>query len=196
MYDKTSLGIIKQIYLKPSIHKRELAKQLNIGMPSIDYSLKKIDKLIKKKSSGNQINYFLDYSKEALVPVLGLVEYSRIKDLPAKIRIAIKEFIQELEQKPLIAIIFGSYASGDYTEISDIDILLIFQKIENQKEVENKARKISMRTSTKINPIYLDYNVFKKSFHDSTKQFFKNLKRDKIVFIGINLWVELKNEEA
>ena len=74
--------------------------------------------------------------------------------------------------------------------------MFIFQKIENQKEVENKARKISMRTSTKINPIYLDYNVFKKSFHDSTKQFFKNLKRDKIVFIGINLWVELKNEEA
>ncbi|MBU0535777.1 MAG: winged helix-turn-helix transcriptional regulator, partial [Nanoarchaeota archaeon] len=70
MYDTTETRILELIYLNPGIHKRELSKQLKLGMPSIDYGLKKINRIIKQKSSGNQINYFLDYSKEELTPLL------------------------------------------------------------------------------------------------------------------------------
>ncbi len=196
MYDNTELRIIEQIYLKPSIHKRELAKQLNIGMPSIDYSLNKISKLVRKYKSGNQINYFLDYSKEALMPMLYAVEFSRLERLPVKVKIAIRDFLGELDNKPLIALIFGSYAKGNYIKDSDIDILLVFQKLENEKSIENIAKRISMRTNTTISPVYLDYISFKKSFYDSTKEFFKNLKENKIILIGIEYWRQLKNEEA
>lgn len=196
MYDKTSLGVLEQIYLKPGIHKRELSKQLKLGMPSIDYALKKIDKLLKKQKSGNQIKYFLDYSKEALTPALYSIEFSRLERLPEKIKIAVKEFLKELKDKPVMAVIFGSYAEGTYTKSSDIDILLIFQKIENESQTEKIAKRISMRTNTQINPVYLDYNSFKESFHDATKEFFKHLKENKIILIGIELWMQLKNEEA
>lgn len=196
MYDKTELRILEQIYLRPGIHKRELSKLLNLGMPSIDYAIRKIEKLLIKRKSGNQINYFLNYSKEALTPMLYAVEYSRFDALSAKIKLAINDFLKELNEKPVIAVIFGSYARGDYTKDSDIDVLLIFQKLEREKHIENTAKRVSMRTNTQINPVYLDYSVFRDSFHDSTKNFFKNIRKNKIVIVGIEWWRLLEDEEA
>ena len=196
MYDKTEIKILEQIYLSPGIHKRELSKQLKLGMPSIDYGLKKIIKLIKLKKSGNQINYFLDYSKDELIPSLNIVEHSRFQRLPAKVKLSINDFLKDLEVKPIIAFIFGSYANGNYTKSSDIDILLVFQKIDDSMRIENTAKKISMKTNTQINPVYLSYQEFKESFHNSTKEFFKKLKKDKIILIGIEWWRQLIYEEA
>ena len=196
MYDNTEIRILERIYINPGIHKRELSKQLKLGMPSIDYGLKKINKLIKQKKSGNQINYFLDYSKEELVPFLNTVEHSRFERLPAKVRFSVNDLLKELKDKPVIALIFGSYANSTYTKSSDIDILLIFQKIEDSKEIENGAKKISMKTNTQLNPVYLSYKEFRESFHNPTKGFFKKLKKDKIILIGIEWWRQLEDEEA
>src|SRR3989344_502560 len=168
MYDKTEIRILEQMYVNPGIHKRELSKQLKLGMPSIDYGLKKISKFIKQKKSGNQINYFLDYSREELIPALNAVEHSRFERLPAKVRLSVTDFLKELKDKPVIALIFGSYANGTYTKRSDIDILLVFQTIEDHKQIENTAKKISMKTDTQLNPVYLHYKDFKESFHNPT----------------------------
>jgi predicted nucleotidyltransferase len=196
MYDKTEIRILEQIYLNPGIHKRELSKRLKLGMPSIDYGLKKISKFIKPIKSGNQINYFIDYSKEELTLSLNAVEHSRFEKLPTKVNLSVNDFLKELDAKPVIAVIFGSYASGTYTKNSDIDILLVFQKIEDSKIIENTAKKTGMKTNTQINPVYLNYQEFKESFHDSTKEFFKKLKKDKIILIGIEWWRQLVYEEA
>lgn len=196
MYDKTEIRILEQIYLNPGIHKRELSKQLKLGMPSIDYGLKKISSLTKMQKSGNQIKYFLDYSKEGLTPALLCAEYSRFERLPAKVRFSVRDFLKELADKPIIAIIFGSYANGTYTKNSDIDILLVFQKVEDARQIENAARKISMKTSTQLSPVYLGYNDFRESFHNLTKEFFKKLKKDKIILLGMEWWRQLQDEEA
>lgn len=196
MYDRTELKIIERVYNNPGIHKRELSKQLKLSMPSIDFALKKVDKVLKKQKSGNQIKYFIDYKREDIIPILYAVEYAVFNRLPPKIKIAIKELLKELKDKPLITIIFGSYAKGNYTKSSDIDILLVFQKIQNSKIIENITKQISMKTNTEINPVYLNYEIFKKSFHDNTKEFFKKLRENNIILNGIEWWRELMNEEA
>lgn len=196
MYDETELKVLKQIYLSPGIHKREISKRIKLGMPSIDYAIKKIEQLLKKQKSGNQIKYFIDYSKEILIPMWYAIEYSRFNELPTKTKLSVKEFLEELREKPLIVAIFGSYAKGNYIKESDIDILLVFQNIKNEEHIENAAKKVGMRINTTINPVYLDYNSFRESFHNSTKEFFKNIKKDKIIITGIEWWRQLKNEEA
>lgn len=196
MYDTTENLILEQIYLAPGIHKRELSKRLKLGMPSIDYGLKKIHNLIKQKKAGNQLNYYLDYSKAELTPALTAVEYCRVERLPAKARLAISDFLKELHEKPLIALVFGSYASGTHTKYSDIDILLVFQKVDESKKIENSAKKISMRTNTQLSPVYLSYPDFRASFHDQTKDFFKKLKKDKIILAGLEWWRQLTDEET
>ncbi len=196
MYDKTCLRVLEQIYLTPQIHKRELSKQLKLSMPSIDYALKKLNKVLKEAKSGNRITFCLDYSNKNLTPMLYAVEYSRFKKLPLKIRLAINDFLKELNKKPILAIIFGSYAKGNYTQNSDIDLLLVYQSINAPEFIENTAKIISLRTNAKINPVYLDYNSFRKSFHDGTKEFFKNLKENKIILIGMEWWREIEDEQA
>lgn len=196
MYDNTKTKILEQIYLNPGIHKRELSKRLKVGMPSVDYALQKIGKLVKKQKAGNQINYFLDYSKEELSAALFTIEHVRLEKLPAKVRLSIRDFLKELKDKPTIALIFGSYAKGTYTKDSDIDILLVFQKIDESKQIENIAKKISMKTNTQLNPVYLDYQSFIDSFHNSTKEFLKKIKKDKIILIGVEWWRQLQDEEA
>ncbi|MBS3145590.1 nucleotidyltransferase domain-containing protein [Candidatus Woesearchaeota archaeon] len=196
MYDNTEIRILEQIYLNPGIHKRELSKKLKLGMPSIDYGLQKISRLIKQKKAGNQIRCFLDYSKEDLTPSLNIVEHYRFEKLPAKVRLSVNDFLKELKDKPVIIVIFGSYASGAYSKNSDIDILLVFQKIEDSKKIEDIAKKISMKTNTQLNSVYLNYQKFKESFHNPTKEFFKKLKKDKIILIGIEWWRQLIDEEA
>ena len=54
MYDNTALRVLEQIYLNPGMHKRELSRKLKLTMPSIDNSLRKMDKLLKKQKAGNQ----------------------------------------------------------------------------------------------------------------------------------------------
>lgn len=196
MYDDTKIRILEQVYLTPGVHKRELSKRLKLGMPSIDYALQKLDKLIKKRRAGNQIRYFLDYSNEMLSPALSTVEFSRFERLPSKIKLSVMDFLKELKEKPIIAVIFGSYANGSYTKNSDIDILLVFQRVEDSKQIENIAKRIGMKTNTQLNPIYLDYHSFKELFHDPTKEFFKKLKKDKIILIGIEWWRRLQDEET
>lgn len=196
MYDKTEIKVLELIYLYPHIHKRELAKRLNLGMPSIDYALQKIKKMVKKQEVGNQIQFMLDYAEDGLGPALSLVEYARLERLPAKIKLSIKDFLRELKDKPLIALIFGSYANDTYTPKSDIDILLVFQKIVDTKHIESTAKKTAMKTNTLLNPVYLDYSTFLESFHNSTKEFFKRLKKDKLILVGIEWWRLLEHEEA
>ena len=196
MYDKTELRVLKQIYLNPGIHKRELSKRLKLGMPSIDYALQKIEKLLKTQKAGNQIRYFLDYSKEGLSPALSMVEYGRLERLPANVRLVVRDFLKELKDKPILALIFGSYTDSSYTHESDIDVLLVFQKIDDTKQIENTAKKVSMKTNTQLNSVYLDYDSFKESFHNPTKEFFKKLKKDKIILIGVEWWRQLQDEEA
>lgn len=196
MYDKTELRVLEQIYLNPGIHKRELSKHLKLGMPSIEYGLQKISEFIKKQKSGNQIKCFLDYSKDGISPALYAVEHTRFERLPAKVRLAVNDLLTELKEKPIIAVIFGSYADGTYTNKSDIDILLVFQKIEDSKYIENTAKKISMKTNTQLNSVYLGYQEFRESFHNQTKEFFKRLKKNKIIIIGVEWWRRLQDEEA
>ena len=196
MCTNTEIRILEQVYLRPGVHKRELSKILKISMSSLENAIKKINQLLKTKKSGNQINFFINYSKKDIVPALYEIEYRRLDKLPWKVKNAIYEFLGDLQKKPLIAIIFGSYASGDYNKDSDIDILLIYSKVDNEDEIENSAKKIGMGTNTEINSVYLDYNSFKESFHNNRKEFFKNLKENKIIICGVEWWRELKNEEA
>ena len=104
--------------------------------------------------------------------------------LPQKISNAITEFLNELKEKPLIALIFGSYAKGNFTKESDIDLLLVFQEIK-QKDIENTAKMISTRTNTKISPVYVNYGEFEKNFLNKEHEFSNEIRNNIIIITGI-----------
>ena len=42
----------------------------------------------------------------------------------------------------------------------------------------------------------MNFDDFRKSFFDSSKEFFRDLEENKIILNGIEWWVELKNEKT
>ena len=191
---ETKIRILREIYVKNGSHARELCRNLKLGMPSVKNSLNQVKNMVVRKKRGRNIIYNIDYSKREIVPYLYLVEYSRMQELPKKIQYAVFDYIKSLNNKPLLTIVFGSYAKNQYTQDSDLDIFLVFNTI--KKEVEEKAKVISSKHGIAIAPVYLDYDAFSKEFFNQKKKFFQDLKKDKIIVNGIEWWVELKNEEA
>ena len=106
-----------------------------------------------------------------------------------------KEFLKELKDKPIIALIFGSYSNNTQNKESDLDLLLIYNKV-NIKYIENIANEISIRTNVNIQAISINFQEFRKSFNNSSNDFIKNLKHSKIILTGIEWWIELEQEET
>ncbi len=174
------------------LHLRELSRLLKTGLPNITRyaNILEKEKVITRQKEANLVKLKLKKGQKT-VAYLKQVNTERFLSLSQKIQLAISEFVNELETKPLIIIIFGSYAKGSYTKESDIDILLIFQRVENEIEIENAANRISMRTNTRINPVYLDYKNFEKHFLDKKHDFSKEIRQKVIILSGLEIYYPL-----
>lgn len=188
--------ILEKIYLSPGIHLREIARRTKLGIPAVKNHIEKFlkEKIITKKKEGRNIKFFINFRNRKIIPYLSEVEMTRLERLPKNISNIIVDLLSVLLNKPIITIIFGSYAKGNYTKESDLDVLLVFNEID--KEVEEKAKLISSRYSLKIRPVYLSWKEFRKKFFDVTDVFMREVRENKIIINGIEYWVMLENEKA
>jgi len=184
------IGLLEQH--KNGIHLREISRLLKTGLPNVKrYSnLLEKENVIKKQKDVNLVKLRLKESPRTIA-YLKQVNTERLMALPKMIQTAVNDFLSELEPKPLIAIIFGSYAKGNYTKDSDLDFLLIFQRLENEKQIENTAKKISMRTNTDISPVYLNYKNFEANFLDKKHDFSKEIRQNAIILSGTEIYYPL-----
>jgi predicted nucleotidyltransferase len=192
----TELEILKLIYLKEGIHVREMSRQLKIGIPSVKYALEKLisKKLILNKKEARNLKFYLNFKNNLLTSSLYQVEYNRISKLPKLVQDSLFDLIKILDKKPVLAIIFGSYAKNLYSDESDLDLLFVFN--ETDDEVEKKSEIIGNRYNLNIQPIYLNFNEFNKNFFNEKDKFMKQVKENKIIMVGIELWVMMENEKA
>ncbi|MEK6764793.1 MAG: nucleotidyltransferase domain-containing protein [Planctomycetota bacterium] len=76
---------------------------------------------------------------------------------PAKVKNIIDRYIRELNRNKIPikeAILFGSYAKGDYQEWSDIDIALVSDIFEgNRIDDKDKIRRITLSISSELEVI-------------------------------------------
>ncbi|MEA3379201.1 MAG: nucleotidyltransferase domain-containing protein [Nanoarchaeota archaeon] len=190
---KTQLRMIELLEQhKEGIHLRGLSRLLKTGLPNVTRYANILEKVnvIQKEKEANLVKLKLKKSHKTIA-YLKQVNTERFLSLPKRIQTAISDFLEELGLNPLITIIFGSYAKGNYTKDSDIDILLVFQKLENEKQIENTAKRISMRTNTNISSIYLNYKNFEKNFLNKEHDFSKEIRQKAIILSGVELYYSL-----
>ena len=190
---ETKLKLIHLLEENPNgIHLRELSRKLETGMPNLLRYLNLLEKeeVIMRKKDGNLVKVKLKNSIKTLA-YLKQLNAEKFLMLPKKVQLALTDFLNELTIKPLIVLIFGSYAKKTNSENSDIDLLLVYQNLENEKEIENTAKRISMRTNLKISPVYLDYNSFEKNFLDKNHAFSGEIRQNVIILFGIELYYQL-----
>ncbi len=189
---ETRLKIINELDNKKKVHIRELARLVKTSYNNTVRNINILEKenIIKKEKDANLIKITLKNSP-LTISYLKQIHTKKFLNLPNKISNAILDFLNELENKPLIALIFGSYSKGNFTKDSDIDILLVFQEVTDSKSIENTAKRISMRTNTRISPVYVNYKNFKKNFLNKEHEFSNEIRKEVIVLRGIEYYYDL-----
>lgn len=180
---------------KEGLHLREICRSINLTLPSVVKHIKKGEKYktITPKKRGNLKICKLNFKNQRLYPILQEIEIHRLNQLPSNAKHSTNAFLEHLKEKPLIALIFGSYATKNYTKHSDLDILLVFQRVDNKiiKDVENSASTIKGRTSINIQPISLDYKEFEEKILNRENEFMKDIRENVLVISGFDLYFKL-----
>ena len=146
----------KEMYFSEIL--RETSLTQNTTLKHLRY-LEENNLIISNKKIANTF-YKINNKNPQIFSLFLYFDYKRFNNLPLVRKRAITEFLDNLETKPLISLIFGSTAKKTFTKESDIDILLIF----NKKEMKhNKLKKdIESITGHNIQEFIIDYEYFKE----------------------------------
>ena len=148
------IGLYADNY-KKSIHLREIARETDVDVKSIQLQLKKLERInilssvLKGKNKEYTLNLNNIITKYYLIMAEGFTSIIYLKK-----HFLIKKIFDELGKKiddPLI--LFGSFVKGGYTKESDIDIFVISEKkIDKRVALETSDlvdREINIKSSNK-----------------------------------------------
>lgn len=166
------LKILYDIHNTP-LHLRKIARKTKMNESSVSRHLNKLVKenVLKTTREANLKKFCV--AKNKIPEIFPLYDSEKLESLPLLRKDAIKLYINKLEKKPLLVVVFGSTAKGTYLKDSDIDLL----KISFTKEKDEKAEKYA-ETQTGIR-----IQVF-----DMTEKQFKNelkTKNDMVIQAGL-----------
>jgi len=170
---------------KAGIHLREIARKTKLNENSATRFLKQLEEegILFSKKDGNLKKYYLNLRrKDKVAHVFTSFDIDRLDKLLSVRKRAINYYLDNLEEKPVIMLLFGSTAKETFRNDSDIDLLLIV----NKKIDDEKAKKYAdAQTGLKI-----------QSFQISYKDFLKELKlrQDKIIQSALNTGYPIFNQ--
>ncbi len=176
--------ILKLFYKDKSakIHLREIARKTKLNENSASRFLNQLEKLhiLESMKEGNLKKYAVR-KNETVFAVFVYFDVQKLHALPAIRKNAIHYFLEHLQEKPIIALVFGSTAKNTYSERSDIDILLIVNKKIQTKDAEAY---VDAQTALKISPIQINYREFEEEL---------KLKHDHVVQSAVNTGFPVSN---
>jgi len=164
------------------LHLREIARQTKLHEPSVSRFLSSLEKdqILKSEKDGNLKKYSIRKGLRAYF-IFEAFDLERLEKLPSIRRNAIKTYLDNLPEKPVFAVLFGSTAKRTYKEDSDIDILIITNKKISPEKAEKETDAL---TAMKISTFQIKY----KNFLTELK-----MKEDKVVQSAINSGYPLIN---
>ena len=121
------------------------------------------------------------------------VLYEKVKDLilaerDGYLNIA-REFSEDLEKKHIRNIIlFGSVARGDFTERSDIDVLVVYSRTKPEDAVLERVEALMDEYDVTIVPVYLSVTETKDRMRKAD-QFILNVLEEGEVLYGDAKWL-------
>src|SRR3989344_801221 len=163
------------------VHLREIARSSHMNESTASMHLNSLVKkgILKAAVEGNLKKFYI--SKDFTPVILPLFDYERLENLPLLRKNAIKIYLKSLETKPLLAVVFGSTAKGNFKNDSDIDIL----EVSNSKD--NRSKRV----------VEAQTGVHMQVFRIGEKQFIEELKlkKDNVVQSALNTGFPVFNQK-
>lgn len=146
----------KELYFSEIL--RETSLTQNTTLKHLD-NLQKSHLVLSTKKIAHTF-YKINNKNPQIYSLFAYFDYKRLNELPSSRRRVIIEFLEGLKIRPLIALIFGSTAKKTFTEESDIDVTLVFNKKEkaDKKIIED----LEATTGFHIQTFIIDYEYFKE----------------------------------
>lgn len=168
---------------KADLHLREIARKTKLYPNSITRFLNQLEKegLLISKKDGNLKKYKIKKS-EKLNNIFASFDIERLNKLPSIRKRAIDYFLDKLQEKPIIVLLFGSTAKETFRKDSDIDLLLIVNKKINVEKAKHEADAL---TGIRI-------SVFQISYKDFLKEL--KLKEDHVIQSALNTGYPIYNQ--
>ena len=140
------------------IHLREIARKTKLNENSATRFLLDIEKgnLLGSEMDGNMKKYSIN-KNDVTFALFALFDAEKFSRLPGIRKNAISHFLNELVEKPVIVVLFGSTAKETYRNESDIDLLLVANKKTATENAENYAES---QTGIRINPVQIVFPAF------------------------------------
>ena len=164
------------------VHLREIARLSSLNESTISLHLKHLVEkgIMKHIADGNLKKFYI--SKEYLSEIFPLFDQEKLEKLPLLRRNAIKLYLKNLENKPLILIVFGSTAKENFRKDSDLDLFEVF----STKKETNTEKFVEAQTGIHL-------QVFKIS----EKGFLNELitKKDKVLQSALNSGFPVFNQK-
>src|SRR3989344_3301134 len=107
------------------VHLRGIARLSDMNESTASLHLNSLVKngILKAVADGNLKKFFI--SLKYIPLMFPIFDNEKLESLPILRKNAIKMYIEKLEKKPLILVVFGSTAKGNFKNDSDLDILEI-----------------------------------------------------------------------
>ena len=163
-------------------HLRNISRQTKLNENSTSIFLNKLqkDQILNSIKEGNLKKYFLE--KNLLTfGLLSLFDIERFDRLPSIRKNAIQYFLKELKEQPIIVLLFGSTAKGDFIKNSDIDLFLV---VNDKIKIKGARDYAESQTGLRINCLQITYPDFFKEI---------KLEGDKVMQSAINSGYPLTN---
>ena len=97
------------------------------------------------------------------------------------------DVIQLLQDKVYKIVLYGSYARGDFTSESDIDILILLncskeQVMQYRKQISYLSSRIGLKNDIEISLLLRDRETFERG--ENILPFYMNIKREGVEIYG------------
>jgi len=177
--------ILKLFYenKKISLHLREIARKTKLYPNSITRFLNQLEKegLLISEKDGNLKKYKIRKS-EKLNNIFASFDIERLNKLPFARKRAINYFLDKLQEKPIIVVLFGSTSKETFRKDSDIDLLLIANKKIN---VDKAKEYVDAQVGIKVSCFQISYKDFLKEL---------KLKEDHVIQSALNTGYPIYNQ--
>ena len=168
---------------RANLHLRDIARKTKLYPNSVTRFLNQLEKegILTSKKDGNLKKNKIKKS-EKLNNIFNSFDIERLNKLPLARRRAITYFLDKLQEKPIIVLLFGSTAKETFRKDSDIDLLLIVNK---KIDVDKAKDYVDAQIGIKINCFQITYDEFLKEI---------KLKEDKVIQSALNTGYPIFNQ--
>ena len=184
---ETEFEVLKSFFPEgKEITLKEIMKRSGYSYEPVYRTVKQLveKQLILLKKFGKTLVYSLNFNKN-FVKIAFFLYANEKKEEFSKKHFLITKSLSDLTEDDLdFLAIFGSYAKGNYTKNSDIDILAVTNK---QKNIESEIKSLKYKLGKELVPVVIPKIEFAK-IKNENEQFWKDLIKYGVIFKGYELF--------